>query len=307
MYKFIVIGMTVLLIGCSNTNSQEEETPEESTASESSEEKAVQPEPPEENTENNSEEQAAEKVNEGQGLIEEGELTEAQARFEEALTHEEDQEEALEWLQLLEERQSLQADTVEKNWPSARETVETMQASAHYPSIEPYIEEELEALALQNQQEEEVEEQIAYLYSMYDPDDPESIPNEAYAHYTDQALEMPGITEEQKQEIEDYKTASKERGDEIVAQMAEEEMAYEEEEPAISAEEAFDIMYEYYDHNPETSRLHTQFEENENGDYVFMINQIMDEGEEPDEDQQAAAGTYIVDSETGEVKLAEVE
>ncbi|MDQ0205678.1 tetratricopeptide repeat protein [Alkalicoccobacillus murimartini] len=245
-------------------------------------------------------------LDEGKQALSNEEYAEAIDHFQIVLDAEHSTNEALDLLALAQSTDTFTEAIVEEDWHTALEERSNLEDTSHYNLIESNVQADMQRLDEYENHVDQIDEEIENLYSLYDPDDSESIPDDSFLEQSTDVLTMPDITDEQEQEVQELISAAEAREEEIEEEIEEVEEETEQAESENESEEdernAISLVMDEVDYDSDEMVIQYMYNGLDDDGYhrVQVVESVTPEGEDQ-ATHTATLGHYLVDLETDEV------
>lgn len=171
-------------------------------------------------------------IEKGKLALADNDIEKAESSFNLALTEDPKNKEAGEWLKLIETYNQFKSQVENKEIDNANKTLQELKDNEKYSIIKVITKSQEEVLKTTIDKIKALDNQIAELVQLYNPEDENSMPDENYLAKSDELLANPDLTEEQKKKVEAFKKDATERANILLAKMAEEQRKAEEQQAA---------------------------------------------------------------------------
>lgn len=244
-------------------------------------------------------------IENGKLALADNDIEKAESSFNLAITEDKDNEEAKDWLELIEKYNQLVSQIENKEIDKANKSLKELKENEKFTSIKVMTKEQEKTLNKLKETIQDLDKQITELVQSYNPEDENSMPDETYLGKSDELLANSSLTEEQKNKVESFKKEATDRVNAILAReeekqrIAEQEQqkaAQEKDKEIIDKQRAEEILVETLDVDRSIAGVRTDAAMDEVRDgvtYYFFDIYALTEG--------FAADAYYVNSQDGTV------
>lgn len=166
----------------------------------------------------------------GKLALADAEIEKAKSNFNLVLNEDGDNKEAKDWLDIIGKYEQLESQVDNHEIEAALKTLEELKKNEDYDVIAGIVKEHEQNLELVATESKILDEKIEGLWTLYDPEDENSMPDETYLVKVEEILESPHLSDEQKKAAEKFKADATERANNILAKEEEKQKAAEAQE-----------------------------------------------------------------------------
>ncbi|PMC37333.1 hypothetical protein CJ195_11255 [Bacillus sp. UMB0899] len=177
-------------------------------------------------------------IENGKLALADNDIEKAESSFNLAITEDKDNEEAKDWLELIEKYNQLVSQIENKEIDKANKSLKELKENEKFTSIKVMTKEQENTLNKLEETIQDLDKQITELVQSYNPEDENSMPDETYLGKSDELLANPSLTEEQKTKVETFKKDATDRVNAILAREEEKQRIAEQEQQKAAQEKA---------------------------------------------------------------------
>jgi hypothetical protein len=166
----------------------------------------------------------------GKLALADADIEKAKSNFNLVLKEDAENKEAKVWLNVIGSYEQLTSQVENHETEAATKTLEELKKNENYDVIAGIVKEHEQSLELFMTESKILDEKIEALWTLYDPEDENSMPDETYLVKVEEILASPNISDEQKKAAEKFKADATERANNILAREEEKQKAAEAQE-----------------------------------------------------------------------------
>jgi hypothetical protein len=161
----------------------------------------------------------------GKLALADADVEKAKSNFNLALKEDVDNKEAKGWLDVIGKYELFVTHIANHEIEPAKDTLNEFKKDENYDLLSGILKEHEQSLDLLVTESKKLDEEIEDLWTLYDPEDENSMPDETYLVRVDEILASPNLSDEQRKAAEKFKADATERANNLLAKEAEEQKA----------------------------------------------------------------------------------